>query len=262
MRLSSRSLAVFGAQIACVAAFVGIWQMIVELNPLYKTLIAPPVKSFLNIPTFLNYSYLGHTGLQAIEVTLALALLATGVAAGLGILLGLIIGSIRYLHSTLDPYIIAAFTVPKVVLLPVFWSLFGFGLFYELMLGIVHGVFPMLVITIYGVKAIDTTKISVASSMGASTQQIYRKVILPSAFQTIVGGLRLCFNLSFLGVIIAQLFVGQIGLGYLAGVYSTLLTPLAITNLYSLIIVTALVGMVINVLLILFERRYLRYKQH
>ena len=261
MRRSSRSLAILGAQIACVAAFVGIWQLIVISNPLFKTLIAPPVKSFLNIPIFLTYSYLGHTGLAALEVTLSLALIATGIAAGLGILLGLIIGSFRYLHSTLDPYIVAGFTVPKVVLLPVFWSLFGFGLLYQLMLGVIHGVFPLLVITIYAVKAIDETKISVARSMGASTRQVYLKVILPSAFQTIIGGLRLCFNLSFLGVIIAQLFVGQTGLGYLAGVYSTLLTPLAITNLYSLVIVTALVGMAINVFLILLERRFLRYKQ-
>ena len=262
MRRFKRLPAILGVQVATIGVFVIVWNYVAELNPTYKLLIAPPVKAFYNIPTFLTHSSLGlPTGLHALEITLLITGGATVISASLGLLLGLIIGGIKYLHSTLDPYIVAAFTIPKIILVPVFWGLFGFGVFYELWFGVIHGVFPMLVTTIYGVRSIDPLMLNVASTMGASTQQVYRKVVLPSAFQTLIGGLRLTFNASFLGVIISQILVGQIGLGYLAIDYTQMSTSFGTTNLYSLVIVTAITGMAINGALIYAERRFLRYKK-
>ncbi len=245
-----------------IAIGVLIWSWVIGLNPAYRVLLASPVKAFLNIPTFLTYSYFGEaTGWDALSITLMATALATAFGASLGLLLGVILGVRKYLHDTLDPYIVALFTVPKIVLLPVLWIAFGFGLTYEVVFGTLGGFFPMLITTIFGVKSIHPAMFTTAKSMGASTRQVYSKIILPSSFESIMGGLRLCFQHAFVGIVISEMFVGNIGLGYLAFAYSSIGTDFAITNLYSLIIVTAVVGMIINIGITQAERRVLRYKR-
>jgi ABC-type nitrate/sulfonate/bicarbonate transport system permease component len=160
------------------------------------------------LPTF-------QQALPRLVDTLSKTLLAYLCAVTVGVTMGLVIGSMRYLHDVLNPFVVALYSTPKILILPwiVLWT--GIGTKAAVVYGAVHGFFPVLILVVGGVRDVDRHPIMVAKSMGAGPWQIYWKVVLPTSLPSVLEGMRLGIVYCLLGVLVVEMFAGVRGTGYL-----------------------------------------------
>ena len=100
---------------------------------------------------------------------------------------------------------------------PRLWILliFGLGLTPAVVYGVLQGFFPICLLVAGGVRDVDRMPILVARSMGATTGQIYWKVILPAVRPAVRAGMRLGIVFCLLGVLVVEMFGGIRGMGFL-----------------------------------------------
>lgn len=147
--------------------------------------------------------------------TLVKALIGYGLAAGLGVAAGLLIGSVRTLHQVLMPYVVALYGIPKILILPWIALIFGLGLTTAVLSAALFAFFPIVLMVAGGVQDLDPALVTVATSMGASRWQIYRKVLLPAVLPSALAGMRIGIVFAMLGVLLAEMFAGIRGMGFL-----------------------------------------------
>ena len=144
---------------------------------------------------------------------------ASGFALGLalaivvGLPLGVLIGRSRTLNAMLDPFITAFNATPRLVFLPLVMLWFGLGLWTKVVIVFIGALFPILINTYEGVRNADRTLINVVRSFGASEWDVARLVVVPNAMPYIIAGLRLAIGRAVLGVVVAEFFGSESGLG-------------------------------------------------
>ena len=132
-----------------------------------------------------------------------------------GILLGVLVGKLRWLERTLNPFIIASQVVPKVALVPLFIVWFGFGSTSKVLVSAVIAFFPIFTNTVLGVKSIEPGHRDVMTSLNAGRFNQFRRLELPSAAPYILTGMEVGIVLAIIGCVVAQFLGGNAGLGYL-----------------------------------------------
>jgi ABC-type nitrate/sulfonate/bicarbonate transport system permease component len=152
--------------------------------------------------------------LPRLAETLLKTLLGYGLAVGLGVGAGVIIGSTRTLHQVLMPYVVALYSVPKILIIPWIALIFGVGLATATLSAALFAFFPIAVLVAGAVRDLDPTLTTVAVSMGASRWQVYRKVILPAIVPSTVAGMRIGIVFAMLGALLAEMLAGIRGMGF------------------------------------------------
>ena len=138
---------------------------------------------------------------------------AWGLAIGVG--LGVLIGRIRWVEMTLNPFIVAIQVVPKVAFVPLFVVWFGFGITSKVIVSAVLAFFPILSNTVLGVKSIDSGHRDVMTSLNASRLAVLWRLELPSALPYILSGMEVGIVLAIIGAIVGEYLGGNSGLGFL-----------------------------------------------
>jgi ABC-type nitrate/sulfonate/bicarbonate transport system permease component len=144
---------------------------------------------------------------------------ASGFAVGLGLAivvglpLGVLIGRSRTLNAMLDPFVTAFNATPRLVFLPLVMLWFGLGLWSKVVIVFIGALFPILINTYEGVRNSDKLLINVVRSFGASEWDVARLVVIPNAMPYIIAGLRLAIGRAVLGVVVAEFFGSESGLG-------------------------------------------------
>lgn len=151
---------------------------------------------------------------------IAIAMLA---ACGLGIGLGLLIGSVAPLRRVLQPLTSGLYAVPIVILYPLFTAWFGIGPQSKIVFAAIYGLLPCLLGTMAGIQTIDRNYLVVARSMRASRWQTISRVLLPAAMPTVLSAFRVGGALVIVGVVVAEMLTSSEGIGYLISRYRTLL---------------------------------------
>ncbi|HET7399451.1 MAG TPA: ABC transporter permease subunit, partial [Intrasporangium sp.] len=96
-----------------------------------------------------------------------------------------------------------------------------------------------------------------ARSLGLSSVQLFRKVVLPSAVPTIFTGIRMGGTASILVLIAAEMVGAKAGLGYLI-VNSQ--SSFQITDMYAGILTVSLFGLFVNTALVRLEQHFSRWR--
>jgi NitT/TauT family transport system permease protein len=120
-----------------------------------------------------GFGAFGTSWLAALGDTLAKAAAAYALSAALGISAGILIGSMPPLHDVVQPFVVALYGLPKILILPWLVLLLGFGAVPAVAYGALHGFFPVLVLVVGGVRDVDRTLLTVARSFGARPWQVY-----------------------------------------------------------------------------------------
>ncbi|GAA3666256.1 ABC transporter permease [Nonomuraea antimicrobica] len=185
-------------------------------------------------------------------------------AAVIGIVAGVLLGRSRTATDYVDPLIEFGRSIPPPLLLPVFLVVIQLpapwgGLATQLATIVFGVIWPVLLNSIEGVRAVDRTYIETATVFNLSRAQRLRVVVLPAALPKIFAGLRLSLSLALILMVITELIGGSDGIGYQllqaqrsfdgAGVWA------AITLL-------GVLGYVANSLFVLAERRVLVWHRH
>ena len=113
----------------------------------------------------------------------------------------------------LDPFITAFNATPRLVFLPLVMLWLGLGLWSKVVIVFIGALFPILINTYEGVRNADRTLINVVRSFGASEWDVARLVVVPNAMPYIIAGLRLAIGRAVLGVVVAEFFGSESGLG-------------------------------------------------
>ena len=129
-----------------------------------------------------------------------------------GIPLGVLVGRSRTLNAMFDPFITAFNATPRLVFLPLLMLSFGLGVMSKLVIVFIGALFPILINTYEGVRNADKLLINVVRSFGAS-DGVARLVVVPNALPYIIAGLRLAIGRAILGVVVAEFFGAEQGLG-------------------------------------------------
>lgn len=144
---------------------------------------------------------------------------AAGFAIGLalaivvGLPLGVMLGRSRALNAMFDPFITAFNATPRLVFLPLLLLWFGLGMTSKVVIVFIGALFPILINTYEGVRNADKLLINVVRSFGAKEWDIARLVVVPNSMPYIVAGLRLAIGRAVLGVVVAEFFGSEAGLG-------------------------------------------------
>lgn len=135
------------------------------------------------------------------------------IAALIGIPLGLLIGRYKKAEAALGFYVIAGYAMPMVALIPLFVLWFGLGLTVKVAIVVAMTIFPILITTWQGVRAVPKTMVEVGKAFVASEATIMRKIIIPATIPHIMTGLRLGIGRAIIGIVIAEFFTAIGGLG-------------------------------------------------
>jgi len=242
----TRRLLVFGALV--------MWELLARLAG-NSELIAPPS----SIVRALFSDILSDSAIRgAIALTLFEVVCAYALAVVVGLAMGLAIGSTNLSRRSLFPIILLLYAIPQVILLPLFTLGFGIGPAAKIAFGFSHGIFPVIVNTIAGMRNVSPLLVGGAAAMGATRAQQIRYVIFPHMVGTVFAGLRLAMTLTLLGVVLAEIFVSQGGIGFYTLAYSETFNPAA---LMALVLTLALMAIALNELVRLVEGRFSRWKE-
>jgi NitT/TauT family transport system permease protein len=150
-----------------------------------------------------------------VSATLQAFVWAVVIAIGAGLLIGLVLGMSRLAGEVAEPILNALYAIPKITLYPVILLIFGLGLPAKVAFGAIHGIFPVIILTMTGVRTISPVIRKTARVMRLSKAETMRTVLFPAALPEIFSGMRIGFALTLLGTLIGELFASNRGLGFL-----------------------------------------------
>jgi NitT/TauT family transport system permease protein len=140
---------------------------------------------------------------------------AAAITIGLGLSLGLILGLKRFAGEVAEPILASIYTIPKITLYPLMLLVFGLGIPAKVAFGVIHGIIPVILVTLNAVKNLNPVLLRTARVMRLSQWQTIATVLAPSVVPELITGVRTGFSLTFLGVLIGEMFASQQGLGFL-----------------------------------------------
>ncbi len=147
--------------------------------------------------------------------TLYRVLIGFGLAVAIGLPVGVLMGRFRPVENFALPLMSALMPIPSLAWVPVFILWFGLGNTVSVLIVFYAALFPMLLNTWSGVRAVNPIWLRAAGAMGANEHALFWKVIIPGASPFIIAGLRQSFLRSWIAVIGAEMLAGSDwGLGW------------------------------------------------
>jgi ABC-type nitrate/sulfonate/bicarbonate transport system permease component len=168
-----------------------------------------------------------------------------------GILIGLAMGTSRWMRAAIDPLVAALFPIPKISLLPLIMLYLGIGEASKVALVALGVVFLVLINAMAGVLAIDPIHFDVARNYGAPRYKLWTRVVIPGALPMIFVGMRLGIGVAFIVIVAAEFVAARSGIGYLIW---TSWETLRIENMFVGIIAITILGVATTLLLREVER--------
>ena len=210
-----------------------IWE--ISARNINQPWIFPPVTMVVEqLAHPLRDHYASGSLLSNTLVSLLRVLIGFSLAALAGVTLGIIMGSVRFVRSAVEPIIellrplcpIAwlpfAIVVFKLKTLPqLFGVKYSHSILDQVQLGMIFvifvgGFFPVLTNTLDGVIGVRRNYILLAQTLGANRRQVFLHVYLPAAMPMILTGLRQGLGLCWFVIIAAEMMTGSYsGIGYL-----------------------------------------------
>jgi NitT/TauT family transport system permease protein len=132
-----------------------------------------------------------------------------------GLVIGVAIGGSRLATEVAEPMLVALYSLPKITFYPVILLLFGLGMEAKVAFGAIHGIIPVALFTMNGVRNVPVVHLRTAKALRMTRGQIAARILVPSTIPEIVSGFRIGFSLTMLGTLIGELFASQRGIGFL-----------------------------------------------
>jgi NitT/TauT family transport system permease protein len=151
----------------------------------------------------------------SIAATLQRVLVGFGLAAAVGVPLGIIAGSWRVVEAAGAPLALFGRNLPVAALIPLTILWFGIDETQKIMFIFIACIPFVYSDAVAAVANVPERYIETAQTLGASPLQIVGKVLIALALPNIYDSLRHLFGLAFGYIMLAELINAQHGLGYL-----------------------------------------------
>jgi NitT/TauT family transport system permease protein len=227
------------AGILSVAGGLALWELVSRFLVDNALFLAAPSQIAAAIYTLAVTGQLWHhVGVSAAEFALGYV-----IASIVGIALGLAMASSATMKRALQPWVSGLYATPTIALAPLFILWFGIGIWSKVIVVISLVLFPVAINTEAGLRTTSERLIEMLRSFGATPQQIFFKVSLPSAVPFILAGLKLGIGRGLIGVVVAELFGSRAGLGRLI---SQSADAFNMPELFAGVVVLAIAGIVMT----------------
>jgi NitT/TauT family transport system permease protein len=136
-----------------------------------------------------------------------------GLAIAAGVVVGVLLGWYTVAHAVFDPWVSILTATPRIALIPVIVAWFGLGFTSQLVIVWTVAVFPIIINVTAGVASIDRDYLRVARCFLATNRDVMLTVALPGAVPALMSGIRQGLLFALTGVVVAEYFVGNTGVG-------------------------------------------------
>ena len=235
-----------------LVAFFGVWWLLAASGLVPAQFLPTPLAVAEQFVTLTRSPFVGYTLQQHLASSFGRFALGFGLAAAIGVPLGLAMGWFRVLDAIVTPLFDALRFVAPIAWVPFAALWFGTGIGGPVLV-ILSGAFPPCVINAYrGAKYVEPRLIEAAQTLGASHARMIVEVLLPASVPSIVAGLRISAGLGWQSLVGAELIVASSGIGYLlVKGQSNISTAIVMSGMIAI----GIVGFAIDVLLRMLERR-------
>lgn len=190
------------------------------------------------------------------DVLPSLARLAIGYLAALivGIALGVLIGSNRWVRALTEPLLEFLRAVPPPVLVPILMLMAGIGDLMKVLVIATGCLWPVLLNTVEGVRGVDQVLADTCRSYRIRGRLRLWHLVLRGASPQIVTGARQALSIGIILMVISEMFVANSGIGFTVIQFKD---GFRIPQMWSGVILLGLLGVLLSVVFRLVEHRVL-----
>jgi ABC-type nitrate/sulfonate/bicarbonate transport system permease component len=177
-------------------------------------------------------------------------------AVVVGVSFGLAMGYSRALYNLFEPLVEILRPIPGPAYLPILILFVGIGDEMKLVLVFLASFFPVLLNTYSGVRSIDPVQFDTVRTLGLTTVQTFRELVIPAASPMIMTGMRISLAISLILAVLGEMIVSNNGLGYYVLLNQR---TFKIADMYAGIFTMAVLGYVLNRVFLMVEFRLIRW---
>jgi NitT/TauT family transport system permease protein len=169
-----------------------------------------------------------------------------------GLVVGLLVGSSRFLYAGLNPILVGFNSIPKVAVVPILVIWFGVGWLPPVLTAFVISFFPIVVNVATGLATIEPETEDVMKALGASRFDIMWKVGIPRSLPYFFGALKVSITLAYVGSVIGEQNASNLGIGNLITRASA---DFNVPLIFAALIVLAILGVALVAIVDVIENR-------
>ncbi|MEP7062738.1 MAG: ABC transporter permease [Betaproteobacteria bacterium] len=236
-----------------LALFIGVlivWEGVSRIFKLPEFVLPPPtaiVRVLIDHQRELAF---------AAYVTATEVLYGFVLSAVIGAAVALVIARFAKFGRALYPLVVLFQTVPKVALAPLFILWFGFDLAPKVALIVVIAFFPVAINMLVGLQTVDPNLIALMRSVGASRNEILRRIQVPHSLPYLMAGLKVAVTLAVIGAIVGEFAGAQAGLGYMIQFAST---QMQTSLVFAALVEVSVLGLLFYYVIEWLEGRYINW---
>ena len=235
--------------VAAVLGFLLAWEAVVALGLAHPLFVSSPTRIFAAaVRLFAAGEIWRHA-----EASLVGFASGFGLAIILGVPTGILAGWYARVFAAVNPFVAALNATPRIALMPVIILWLGIGLWSKVAVVFLGAFFPIVLNMMTAMRTLDPYLLKAARSFGADDGQIFWTLALPASVPFLIAGLRLAAGRALVGVVVAEMYAANVGLGYLISLYgSTFQTD----KLFVGILMITTLGVTVDSILRRLERRF------
>lgn len=160
------------------------------------------------------------TFVEAVTITLQAFVIGMLLAFVAGIGAGILMGTSKTFGSVMGMWVNIFESSPLTAVVPALMALLGFGLPTMVVTVFLFSVWVIALDTQVGVERVNPSLLEMGRSFGATRRVMFTQIVLRAALPELLAGIRLGIIRGLKGVIIGQLLIAVVGVGYLFELYS------------------------------------------
>ncbi|WP_207536606.1 nitrate ABC transporter permease [Sabulicella rubraurantiaca] len=181
--------------------------------------LPPPSKIWADARELITDPFFDNGGLDKglfwhLAASLSRVAMGFALAAVVGVLTGLLIGTSPLAMRGLDPVFQVLRTVPPLAWLPLSLAAFQEAQPSAIFVIFITSVWPVIINTAVGVRNVPQDYRNVAAVIRLTGVSYFLRILLPAAAPFIFTGLRIGIGLSWLAIVAAEMLIGGVGIGF------------------------------------------------
>ena len=237
--------------IISILILIGIWQLAFAISDYSDALFPSPLMALEALVEMIKDGSL----FESIAASMYRFVIGYGLSVVLAVILGLILGSLSGVFKYVNPVLQLLRPVSPTAWMPFVVLLFGIGDLPAIVIIFIAAFFPVLLSTVSAVSKIDDIYFRVSDNFGIKQPALMWKVILPAAFPQIANAIHLALGSAWIFLVAGEMVGAQSGLGYqIIDARNNIRADILLAT----ILVIGIIGLLLDFLIGLLEKRILR----
>ncbi len=201
---------IIASQVALLVLFFGAWELFPRMHWVNPLFVSYPSAIWPTFLALLKTGNLLHHTIATIDATL----IGFFLSMAIGIVVASLLWWSDFAYKVFDPFLVMGNAMPKTAFIPIFYIWLG-AAYSVYGIAVAITVFITIMTLYSGFRGIDSNKIKLMHTFGATRRQILIKLVIPGSVPTLIAALKMSFGLSLVGVIVGEFQSANTGLGYL-----------------------------------------------